>query len=99
MVGRWIFSLLVSLNATYTFSIGFFIEKLKPGYCLVSMRDSFWVRNPFKSIHAVALANLGELASGLAVLSLLEQNPKQKGIVTLISAKYLKKVVDLDGYE
>ena len=56
------------------------------------MRDSYWVRNPFKSIHAAALINLGEACTGLAMLSWIEsKNNSYKGIVTKIEATYFKK--------
>lgn len=56
------------------------------------MRDTYWVRNPFKSIHAAALINLGEACTGLAMLSWMEKhNNEYKGIVTKIEATYYKK--------
>jgi hypothetical protein len=56
------------------------------------MRDSYWIRNPFKSIHAAALINLGEACTGLAMLSWMEHNKNAfKGIVTKIEAVYYKK--------
>ena len=61
--------------------------------------------NPFNSIHALALGNLGELTSGLIMLEWLEQNNK-KGILSDIKCKYYKKargkitaVCNLDSIE
>ncbi len=48
------------------------------------------LKNPFNSIHAVALTNLGELTSGLVMLENLKSNNK-KGIVTKIECEYYKK--------
>ena len=48
------------------------------------------LKNPFNSVHAVALINIGELASGLTVVSKLEKT-NVKGIVVKLEAEYFKK--------
>jgi acyl-coenzyme A thioesterase PaaI-like protein len=87
--GRWMFSRMVGFMAPYSGTIGATIETLEPGYCKVSMRDRRGVRQHLNSVHAIALANLGEMASGLAMSAALP--PHARGIVTNISVKYLKK--------
>jgi acyl-coenzyme A thioesterase PaaI-like protein len=87
--GRKIFSLGLGWIAPYSSSIGALVEEIKPGYARVSLKDRRRVRNHLHSIHAIALLNLGEIATGLAVLSTISAS--MRGIVLSINADYLKK--------
>ena len=87
--GRKIFSLGLGWLAPYSSSIGALVEEIKPGYARVSLKDRRRVRNHLHSIHAIALLNLGEIATGLALLSTISAN--MRGIVLSINADYLKK--------
>ncbi len=87
--GRYVFNFLIRRIVPYTGTIKPHVTHLEPGFVTVQMKDRRIVRNHLQSIHAIALANLGEFASGLAMLSALPDSVK--AIVTHLEIDYVKK--------
>ena len=87
--GKTAFSFLVGKAAPYTGNIKARIVEIKPGYAKVELKDRSSVRNHLKSIHAIALANVAELAGNVALSYSLPADARF--IVTKMDIKYLKK--------
>jgi acyl-coenzyme A thioesterase PaaI-like protein len=87
--GRWMFSRLVGWFVPYAGTLRADILEMAEGSAVVSMPDRRAVRNHLHSIHALALANLGELTANLALLTLCP--PHGRFIVTRLEVDYLKK--------
>jgi len=87
--GKWLFSRLLGRVVPYTGTIGATVRVLEPGHCVVALRDRRKVRNHLHCVHAIALSNLGEMATGLALMNSLPD--KTRGILTSLSIAYMKK--------
>lgn len=73
----------------YTGTMGATVERFEPGDVVVRLPDRRRVRNHLRSVHAIALANVGELSTGLALLGAM--GPEVRGILTGIDVRYHRK--------
>ena len=91
-LGKYAFS---GLAAAFTPNNAFYaavITDLTPGKCDAYQPDYPWYRNPFGCMHAVAIISLGELVSGVAIMSNLQRTPELRAIPVKIEAKYHQKL-------
>lgn len=87
--GTRLFSRIFGWRVPYSGSVRPHIRALAPGHAVVEIPDRRRNRQHLGSVHAVALMNLAEQASGLALLTALPEGIR--GIVTNMSMQYLKK--------
>lgn len=87
--GKRLFSRLVGRMAPYTGTIHATVTVLRAGYAEVRMHDRKSVRNHLDCVHAIALANLAELAGNVALMYSLPDDARF--IVSGMDIEYTKK--------
>ena len=87
--GRVLFNRMVGRMAPYTGTIHARVVTLRDGYGEVEMSDRKAVRNHLDCVHAIALANLAELAGNLALFYSLPADARF--IVAGMEIEYVKK--------
>lgn len=87
--GRYLFSRMLARRVPYSGSVRPRVEELTPGFARVRMADRSSLRNHLSSIHAIALTNLGELTSGLAMTAAMPTG--LRGIPVELNIEFVKK--------
>ncbi|MEN9577916.1 MAG: hypothetical protein RJA70_925 [Pseudomonadota bacterium] len=87
--GRTLYSKLIGAVIPYTGSIDAEMVELRTGFARARLRDRRQVRNHLDSIHAIALANLAELAGNSALAYSLPD--RSRFIVSKLVIEYKKK--------
>lgn len=87
--GIQLFTIGVCRKAPYFSSIHPRIEELRPQYVRVTMRKRRSVENHLKTVHAIAMCNMAELAGGLMTDVSIPKG--SRWIPAGMTVKYLKK--------
>jgi acyl-coenzyme A thioesterase PaaI-like protein len=87
--GEWLFAKIFARTVPYSGSVKPRIRVLEPGHAEVEIPDIRANRQHLGSVHAIALMNVAEMASGLAMMAGLPEGIR--GIVTSLSMTYHKK--------
>ena len=89
--GKIIFSKLVCFKAPYFANIKPRFIELRPGYCEIHFKKRRAVTNHLKSVHAIAMCNVSELAAGSMLEASIPKNmrwiPKEMTVSYLKMAK------------
>ncbi|MDX5336679.1 MAG: DUF4442 domain-containing protein [Marinobacter sp.] len=88
-MGKTLFSRAVCQTAPYFSSISPTVETLAPGRCVVTMKKRRKVTNHLKTVHAIAMCNMAELAGGLLTDASIPKGARW--IPSGMTVKYLKK--------
>jgi acyl-coenzyme A thioesterase PaaI-like protein len=84
-----LFSRAIGAAAPYTGTVRATVLELGNGHSRVAMRDRRRVRNHLRSVHAVALMNMCELAGGLLATASMPTDARM--IITRLEIEFLKK--------
>ncbi len=103
-MGKHIFSKFVCFKAPYFGSVKPVFEELEKGRCVISMKKRRSVQNHIKSVHAIAMCNISELAAGTMLECSIPRNmrwiPKEMTVQYLkVALTDLKAVCELQGVD
>ena len=66
-LGKRLFSMLVCLKAPYFSTVRPLFKELEAGKCVIFLKKRRAVTNHLKTVHAIAMCNIVELAAGMCV--------------------------------
>jgi len=94
--GTWLFSRVVCFAAPFFGSIRPHITEVRPGKVVVYMRKRRSVENHLKTVHAIAMCNMAELAGGM--LTDVSVSAGARWIPSGMTVRYIAKAkTDLVG--
>ena len=79
-LGKSLFSLSFSVWAPYFLTIRPMVEELGPGKAVVSLKQRWGVQNHIKTVHAIAVCNLVEMAKKKLSFFFYTQRYNYKGV-------------------
>ena len=110
--GHWLFTRAICFKAPYFASIRPRITVLEPGRCEATLRHRRAVTNHLRTVHAIALCNLAELAGGMMTEASLpdgmrwipkgmtvEYRKKAVGTMHAVATPAIPVVAATEGYE
>lgn len=103
-LGKTIFSRLICWKAPYFSTIKPRFVELRPGYSEIRFKKRRAVTNHIKSVHAIAMCNVSELAAGTALETVVPRTirwiPKEMTVYYLkIARSNLTAVCEIDSGE
>ena len=87
--GSWLFGRVIRFAIPYTGTVRPWVREVRSGYARVQLKDRRRVRNHLRSIHAIALANIGEFTGGLAMTATLPSDVRS--ILLKLEVEFVKK--------
>jgi acyl-coenzyme A thioesterase PaaI-like protein len=87
--GRALFSFLFGRAIPYSGTVRPRILELSPGRAVIAIRERRGIRNHLRSVHAVALANVLEMSTGLAMTFGMPEDAR--AIMVRLEIEYMKK--------
>lgn len=86
-LGKRLFSKIVCLKAPYFSTVKPLFTELRPGRCVINMKKRHAVTNHLKTVHAIAMCNIVELAAGMCTDVTLQ--PDKRWVPRSMTVEYI----------